>query len=281
MGDHYVPRYYLKGFSQNEGSTIYAYDKAEQRCFRTQIKSIANETGFYSPEVENYLANTIEGPANGVLKKIRERAEISPEDKQTLSAYMTCMMKRVPKGKDKLKELAPSVAKTVRQEFGSLLGAITAAQPEKNELIQKRRVETEKIIDRYANDPPKEIWLTNIPPEKTPRVFAALCSMTWRFLTFDKYPAFLTSDNPVFFFESMGIGNPESEVVFPISSHISLWATWRRDLEEGYFQTRSQVVKELNRRTCSTASRFVYHPHMEDWVLPLLVKDRWQLNRLS
>lgn len=280
MGDHYIPRYYLKGFSQNKGSTIYAYDKAEQRCFKTQVKSIANEIEFYSPGIENYLANTIEGPANGVLKKIRERSEISPKDKQTLSAYMTCMMKRVPKGKAKLKELAPGVAETVRQEFGSLLDAIAATQPEKNELIQKRRAEIGNIIDTYAKNPPIEIWLSNIPPEKSPRVFAALRSMTWRFLTFDEYPAFLTSDNPVFFFESMGIGNPESEVTFPISSHIVLWATWRPSLKEGYFQTSSQVVKELNRRTCSAATRFVFHTHMEDWVLPLLIKDKWQLNRL-
>ena len=78
----------------------------------------------------------------------------------------------------------------------------------------------------------------------------------------------------------MGIGNPESEVTFPISSHIALWATWRFDLKEGYFPTNSQVVKELNRRTCSTATRFVFHSHMEDWVLPLLIKDRLQLNML-
>ncbi len=52
MGDHYVPRYYLKGFSQNDGKTIYVYDKTERRSFKTQVKSIANETDFYSPEVE-------------------------------------------------------------------------------------------------------------------------------------------------------------------------------------------------------------------------------------
>ena len=280
MGDHYVPRYYLKGFSQNDGKTIYVYDKTERRCFTTQVKSIANETDFYSPEVEKYLANGIENPANDVLKKIRDRVEISPGDKQTLSAYMTCMMKRVPKGKEKLKDLAPHTAEAVRQRIDSLLNVAAAAQPEKNEFIQKRRAEIGEIIDKYAKDPPKEIWLTNMPPEKSPRVLAALSSMTWRFLTFDEYPAFLTSDNPLFFFTSMGIGNPESEVTFPISSHITLWATWQLDLKEGYFPTNSQVVKELNRRTCSIATRYAFHSQGEDWVLPLLTKGRWQLNRL-
>jgi hypothetical protein len=280
MGDHYVPRYYLKGFSQNNGKTIYVYDKMERRYFTTQVKSIANEADFYSPEVEEYLANTIESPANDVLKKIRDRVEISPGDKQTLSAYMTCMMKRVPKGKEKLKELMPKTAEAVRQRIDSLLNVAAATQPEKKEFIQKRRAEIGDMIDKFAKDPPKEIWLTNMPPEKSPRVLAALSSMTWRFLTFDEYPAFLTSDNPLFFFLSMGIGKPESEVTFPISSNIALWATWRLDLKEGYFPTNSQVVKELNRRICSIATRYAFHSQGEEWVLALLTKGRWQLNRL-
>ena len=131
MGDHYVPRCYLKGFSQNDGKTIHVYDKTERRCFATQVKSIANETGFYSPEVEEYLANTIETPANDVLKKIRDRIETSANEKQILSAYMTCMMKRVPKGKEKLKELAPGTAEAVRQKIDILLNVAAAEQPDK------------------------------------------------------------------------------------------------------------------------------------------------------
>lgn len=280
MGDHYVPRYYLKGFSLEDGKTIWVYDKNERRCFTTQVKSIANETDFYSPAVEEYLANSIEGPANDVLKKIRDRAEISADDKQVLSAYMICMMKRVPKGKERLKEHAPGAAEKVREAIEILLKVAAVNQPERAEVIQKRRAEIGKIIDKYAKEPPREFWLTNMPPEKSPRVLAALSGMTWRFLTFDGYPAFLTSDNPLFFFTSMGIGNPESEVTFPISTHIALWATWRRDLKEGYFPTSSQVVKELNRRTCSIATRYVFHSKREEWVLPLLTKGRCLLNRL-
>lgn len=280
MGDHYVPKYYLKGFSQNDGKTIYVYDKTERRCFATQVKSIANETDFYSPEIEKYLSNIIETPANDVLKKIREKVAISANEKQILSAYMTCMMKRVPKGKEKLKELAPRTTEAVRQKIDILLNMVATEQPDKNELIEKRRAEIGEIIDRYAKDPSKGIWLTNMPPEKSPRVVAALSSMTWQFLTFDGYPAFLSSDNPLFFFTDMGIGKAESEVTFPISSNITLWATWRLDLKEGYFPTNTQVVKELNCRTCSIATRYVFHSESEDWVLPLLTKGKWQLNMI-
>lgn len=46
MGDHYVPQYYLKGFSQNNGKSIWVYDKEEGSKIQTQVKSIANITGF-------------------------------------------------------------------------------------------------------------------------------------------------------------------------------------------------------------------------------------------
>ena len=109
MGDHYVPKYYLKGFSTDNGKRILVYDKNEGQKLPTQVKSIANITGFYSREVEQYLANTIEGPANTVLKKIRNREQIKPRDKEILSEYMAVMIKRVPKGKKQLDEMAPSI----------------------------------------------------------------------------------------------------------------------------------------------------------------------------
>ena len=76
MGDHYVPQYYLKSFSQNNGKCIWVYDKRKSRKFSTQVNNVGNITGFYSAEVEQYLANTIENPANEVLRKIRNHEEI-------------------------------------------------------------------------------------------------------------------------------------------------------------------------------------------------------------
>lgn len=279
MGDHYVPQYYLKGFSNREGKQIWVYDKQERRKFLTQVKSIANVTGFYSPEVEQYLADTIEVPANRVIRKIRDRGQITGYDKGILAEYMAVMMKRVPKGKERLREHAPSVARKLSQETGEQLTIMASTHPEKATLIQKRKSEIQEILDKYSKDPPKEIWLDNIPPERSPGVVAALTGMTWRFLTFDDKPVFLTSDNPVFYFTSIGIGKPESEVTFPISSYIILWATWRTDLPKGYITATNQTVKEINRRTVRNALRYLFHRKDEYWILPFVTKGRWKLNR--
>ncbi len=275
MGDHYVPQYYLKGFSHRERKRIWVYDKQEGRKFRTQVKSIANVTGFYSSEFEQYLANTIEGPANGVIRKIRDRDQITDCDKGILAEYIAVMMKRVPKGKERLRELVPSVAEKLSQEIHERLTIVASIQPEKASLIQRRKSEIQEILDKYSKEPPKEIWLDTIPPERSPRVVAALTGMTWRFLTFDDKPVFLTSDNPIFYFTNIGINKPKSEVTFPISSYIILWATWRTDLPEGYIAATNQAVKEMNRRTVSNALRYVFHREYEYWILPFVTKGLW------
>jgi uncharacterized protein DUF4238 len=79
--------------------------------------------------------------------------------------------------------------------------------------------------------------------------------MTWQFLTCGSGQVFLTCDNPVFYFEEIGIGKPYSEVTVPLSSQIALWANWRQDLKEGFVPTTSQAVKEINRRTVTRAAR--------------------------
>ena len=280
MGSHYIPQYYLKSFSKDKGRTIWVYDKQDSRKFSTQVKSIANITGFYTPKIEQYLSNVVESQANVVLRKIIERDKITVDDKKILSEYMVVMMKRVPWGKERVRKFVPSVAKEVSQKIHEALNFAKSMQIGRAEFIEKRRTEIQKYIDRYTREQQKEIWLDNIPPGMSPRVVAAISSMTWIFWTFDQHPAFLTSDNPIFYFTHIGIGKPKSEISFPISSHIVLWANWRHDLSEGYLPTNVQVVKELNRRMVSIASRYVFHSDDEAWILPFVTKGRWKLNYL-
>lgn len=278
MGEHYLPQYYLKGFSKEGGKRIWVYDKVDSRVFPTQVKSIANENNFYGTEMEEYLANEIEGPANAVLKKIREKNEITKSDKRVLTEYIVVMMKRVPQGRLRANKLMPSVAERIEQKINEEFNIVASEQPEKTQFIEKRRAQVSEIVDKYSSEPPKGIWLDNIPPEKTPRSVEAIAAMTWRFLTRDESPSFLTCDDPVFYFPGIGVGKPKSEITLPISSHLALWASWRTGLSEGFFPTTSQVVKEMNRRTASNASRYVFHRLKEKWILPFIQKGSWELH---
>lgn len=279
-GNHYVPQYYLKGFSLDD-NILWVFEKSTGRKFETQIKNVGKITNFYSPNVEQYLANTIEGPANAVITKIRNMERIDNEDKRILAEYMDVLWKRVPKAKERMRKMVPSVAYKLAQEYDRKLDIIASQEPSKTSFVEKRRREIKDILEKYAEDPPTEIWLDNIPPERSPRVVAAIKSMKWIFLVTDTSSTFITSDNPVFHFSSIGVGKPESEITFPISSLICLWATWRDDQSQEYIKTTKQAVKEINRRTVSNATRYIFHSRDEYWIEPFVKKCNWQLHLMK
>ena len=281
MGDHYVPQYYLRGFCHGFGHELWVYDKKDARKFSSQVKRIANVCGLYPPELEKYLSEDIENPANRVLDKIRNRDPIHPDDKITLSNYIAVMRKRVPEGKTRLKESAPKIAADLRMALHRQLDKALLENPAKEDIAQRRKVEIDEILNRFSHDPPEDIWNQVIPVDRTPLMAASIATMTWRFISFDDKPVFLTGDNPVFHFRHLGIGRTKSELSFPISSHVTLWATRRLDIPAGYFPTSMAIVKEMNRRIASITTRYVFHAEEEDWILHFLAKKNWKLNRIE
>ena len=49
---HYVPRFLLKNFAKGKKPQIFVYDKSNDKQFKTNIKNIAAETGFYDIKVD-------------------------------------------------------------------------------------------------------------------------------------------------------------------------------------------------------------------------------------
>ena len=278
MGDHYIPQYYLSGFASSGNDMVWVYEKGGSLKFQSQVKNIAHETNYYSPEVERYLANEIEDPANSVIKKIRDRKQLTQSEKEKLAIYMVVMLKRVPQSKIRMKKNAPVVAQSLQQKWDKEISKLILENPSQTDLFEKRRAEIKANLEKYSKNLPKDFWLELIPPERTPNSVKVIPEMTWLFLTCEKFPAFLTCDNPVFYFQGIGVGKPESEITFPISSNIVLWATWRSDIQEGYSQIKNQAIKEINRRTATNATRFIYHARDEDWIPRFINKQEHHLN---
>lgn len=278
MGHHYIPQYYLKGFASPSDDMIWVYEKGGSLKFPANIKKIAQKTNYYSTEVERYLTKEIENPANSVIKKIRDRKQLTQSEKVKLAIYMVVMLKRVPQSKIRMKKMAPAVAQSLQQKWDKKISKSILENPSQTDLFEKGRAEIKAYLEKYLKNIPKDIWLELITPEKTPNIVKVIPQMTWLFLTCEKFPAFLTCDNPVFYFQSIGIGKPESEITFPISSNIVLWATWRSDIQEGYSPIKNQAIKEINRRTATNATRFIYHARDEDWIPRFINKQEHQLN---
>ncbi len=279
MGDHYVPRYYLKGFCPESTNNIWVFDKKENTSYQTQVKSTANQNNFYTDYLEKHLTEEIENPANEVLSRIWDMQLLTANEKLVFSQYIYKLIKRVPKGKEKVESLIPDVALSLNKELHQEIDDLVKENPTLSEMALLRKAEIDSILkNRMSGSKTNEIWYQTIMTD-SPNFIHLLSSMKWIFWVQDNC-TFLTSDNPVFFFESIGIANKNSEVSLPITSNITLWATWREDAVEGYKTPNPATIKEFNRRIASNCSRFIFSQNNEKWIQPFISKSAFHLNRI-
>ncbi len=282
MGDHYIPQHYLSGFSDKSApSKIWVYQKSSRRTLYTTIKSAANENNRWPKDIEQYLANKVETPANPVLDKIRYQQQITQSEKELLSAYMVVMMQRVDRGLERMKKLAPKVIDNV---FNSVEKEILKAINKNPSRISLQFIlhNLPNLKSKYEKEFPKEIWYQNIKPSVLPQIRAVLPAMTWVFFTSDRGQSFLTCDNPVCFFEWQGIGKPQSEITFPISSEVTLWATWKSNIVDLQYSTiRETHIQEINRRVVHSATKYAYYSMKADWVINIVNKKNLRLHRMN
>jgi hypothetical protein len=276
MGDHYVPQSYLRGFTDPQSAEmIWTYDKDQKRFFRTNIKNVAQEKNFYGREIEIALNSDIENPANPVLEKLRRREAINSAERYHLSSYIAVMFSRVPRRRARIMENLPAEIESTIQRYADAFNHLAATNAVQPEIIQERLQELEKIRAKYLAEPPEPVIKEINIPRPNEKIVRLIYSMVWRFLIADRGPTrFLTTDNPAFFFEPYGLAREESELSFPISSHMCLLGNWQRGKgAEGLLGVSEIHVKEMNRRNASTATRFFFYHKKADWLATLAHKN--------
>jgi len=279
MGDHYVPRYYLKGFT--DGGYLWVHDCLTEKSFKSTPKSVANENEMYGSELEQHLANRVEAPAFHAIEKIRAGDLLSTQDREALARYVINLWKRVPKGRDRVVARLPEVAESVRKNLHSALHQLALTNPEEATKVGTKREAVNNVIDRYIEETPPDIWQSSLAKGGTGLPEATLLGMDWHFLQ-SRNSEFLTCDNPVFFFESEGLANPLAELTLPISSNVCLWAHKLGAKRPYFYEAKPAAIKAINRRTAYNASRFVFSSRQESWILPFARKGiSHNLSRLA
>lgn len=278
--NHYVPRFYLKGFTKEPDSEMMSvYQRGRKDSFRTQIKNIANEVGLYTDDLEADLANDIEQSANPILQKLREFQPISEDEKLEFSRYMFSMWLRVPKHLNWTIEKSPEVVNKTISNVERQLRELAEKHPDKSGLVEQRIKQLRDTPKNITEEFVREMWMKNIPIGIDRPPVQTLADMEWRYLYYERDQFFVTSDNPLFFFESIGIGNELSEVTFPLAKNLVLWAKWKMNTPSDFHQARTQFVKEVNRRTINNALKYVFSPSIADWI-PILLNKKIRLNRV-
>lgn len=282
MGHHYVPQKYLRGFAEKENpDAIWMYDKKLRQFTNPGIKSVAQESEFYNDDVEKQLSELVEKPANKVLDKLRNHEKITETDRIHLGVYIATMLKRVPKRRTEAYSMLPSVfEKTITevraqiQEWGQTT--------QNKELFERRLLEIEAAEKRLQNEVPDFIIEQIRQPWASEKMISVICTMTWRIAYSPESDFFITSDNPAYFFKAYGIATPKSELTFPISTDLALFASWQGEQNAIiYIQAKPKLVREANKRLMSGAERFVFSHQQEDWIAKISDKPNPYLSRIQ
>lgn len=277
MGHHYLPQFYLHGFAERR--RIWVHDHFNGRTFPSQPKAVANEKGMYTEDLEQHLANEVEGPAQSALEAVRALRAVGLTERIALAKYIVCLWKRTPEGRTRALSHIPHVADSLRKEYDAAVASIGETSLELRALAEMNRGRIDDVLNCYVEAPPPGLWQSNLEVDTSPEAVDSLLSMTWRFLHTQSFE-YLTCDNPVFFFPHEGIGSEYSELTLPLSSTVALWANRQPLRGPVFINALGGAVREINRRTAANATRFVFSRSNEPWILPFVCKRSYVLNRL-
>ena len=287
MGHHYVPREYLRGFAPTDApEMIWLHDKNGGSPRRLPIAAVAQSDGFYDAAVEKALNEDIEGPATPALQALRAGEAISVADRFRLALYIGVMLKRVPYQRAEALTFVPDAVRETAEEARSELVAVASKIGADPRIVSKRLAEIDAFEERHRDDPPDSIHEQIRSPWPTEAMVRAVFSMTWRVLQARGPDWFITSDNPAYFHKAYGLATAEAELVFPLSSKLALHGCWQHDTNAdadarlSFIQAEPAMIREMNRRVASTATRFAFYHEPADW-LPRLLRKGHDPRRLS
>lgn len=284
---HINPELYLKGFVE-EGSKhkIWVYRKGmayspgikshKNNPWQTSTSTAGAEGGYYAdtdwegnidPDTYEDLLMEREQEADDVLLKLRSQQELEKDEESVFTDYLAQMMVRGPRARERVTKVVPELVETFNEDQELLERLAGPDNPEKRARLRSALQRIQEKLDLG-----KRTHLRTLSA-KFARAMAIVEAMKWTFYVAPKGQAFLTCDNPVFYFTSLGLLKPSSELSFPISSEVVFVASWRNDMPTGFVRATGENVIRLNRRSAAFATNDVFFSRAEPWVVNLLRKQ--------
>ena len=293
---HYIPQFYLKGFTDpRKENCVWVYDKEEEKLFPSTPLNIAVEKDYHTMINEKSEADTetienlygfIESDASKVIQKIHIGEMLDEEDRSIFSLFVSSMLVRVPNYRKNIEKI---FADSTLDNLLSLAKNETAFTESYEEFLKKTGTSPDISLDdlrKYTLDGEYDI-ITN--PQVSlamsisqllhlPQVFL---QMKWAFIRSESERMFLSSDNPLFFwdpthdpdsFSGVGLMNKNIEVSLPLSNEICAVGGWETPGDYNVIPGKTQLVNNLNRRTAGASLRFVFSSIKSDALLRFVLK---------
>jgi hypothetical protein len=311
---HYLPQFYLKGFSPNN-SKLYVFDKKisdEKSRFRYQTtEKIAFENNLYTYRTKDLKKETledlfcqIEGLAKTVIIKLEKREDIAPIERGHLALFVALLWLRTPTARNETlgaqEELAEKMMR-MRYHFPQQKELMKKFFAERGE--KKTEEEIDDLID-FATNPKRSKIVIDFPPEHWIKqmitlandIYIYLAHCEWEIRHSVKKYAYLTSDHPVLLipsekphpFYGVGLITPGVKKTVPLTA--SMYLVMHEPQKEKFILVHTvgdkKFYNKVNEWTMKNAERFVFSPDLgkvEKMVKtkPELTKPRGKRYRIS
>ena len=273
MGSHYVQQALLRHFEDPaKPDFIWTYIRDEEPRL-LPIENVAQSPGFYDAKTEEELNKYVEGPTTPLLDALRRGETLDVDERAMVAMYAATSIKRVPRTRERAKAAAPIVLEQVVERLRAEVPDLAGGDPAR---IEKLSAELDAAHQKFRAATPAAVLHRANDPRPTHEQVHAIRDMAWRLLVATPPEMFLTSDNPVFYFESLGIGNRESEFAFPLSPKHCLHGCRQpvRDSGLEIRQAERSLVHEINRRMAHNATKMLFANRRAEFPFILLRKGQ-------
>lgn len=262
---HYVPQFYLRGWTTAGEGLVWVYQKG-QPPRRVSIRKAAQEldfyaftdnTGVYDNESVEKELEKLDTAAAPVIRKARERTALITADRELLSRFISVLWRRVPQHRETvnnmLKEMMPAYFEQLKADLAAL-----RAEGNDPERIEKLEREVSDIEKMYMEKVPEYFFTNNL--KRASNFEYLLNRMDWAFLEATPNTPFLTSDAPVVSnIRGTGLGDTKNGIVlFPLSKDLMLQGMWVTSFNSAYVPIKDTDIQRLNRYVVEIAYKEVY-----------------------
>ena len=269
-GQHYITENYQRNFADKQGRVWFLDD--QDKIFRTNPENTFKEKHFYTVKfpsfpdplvVEKTLAQMEGEFARVVAEKINKQKPLDANDRVAISLFASAMFLRGKPQREGIKKF-----------FKETLGSLKAiksdpklvefykslpSQPEDDSISMS---ELESGVENF--DSFHSLAVMDNMLDIAPIIF----DMKWSLLIAPSGKSFISSDRPLNMVSPerekkygpkaigslAGLAHQDTELTFPISSQVTLLASWKYE-ELGYIEATEKQLEQLNYRIIRSSKR--------------------------
>lgn len=244
---HYVPKILLRGFAQGAKEQISVFDKWDERAFKTSIRNVAGQTGFYDIKTPEGLATLepalaqLESSTAPILDRIRSHKSIdvlTDDERVQVALFAMVQHQRTQGNRARLSQVSADFATWLRK-----LG-FDPAQVENFKELDEEGV---KVVG---------MQLVAAAHELIPFIL----DKSWILLQSPASSNYYIGDNPIAlknrkefgFYGNIGLGVPGIEIYLPVGSDLTL--AWYSETFVTEFSETIKKAEKLKQEMPSRAS---------------------------